>query len=138
MKKYLCLFLCWIWLSISQSFAQDTKLRTDSKITFTNETTKRELNVISGKNVATMKIFVRSKLQKGKVTIQILDPNGEEEGIFSVVSLIIEDDSSGKTEETVHGEIRKELKKPSIGEWQIKIEAIEATGAVDISVLQYH
>lgn len=106
----------------------DTQFRIERMLEFelSSDVTKIPLEVKA--NSHELEIHVRSDISEGNMTVQILDPSGEEQGQFTVGTT----KAGSKVKELVQGNIRKQLQYPDPGLWTIVIKPTNATAGVKI------
>lgn len=92
-----------------------------------NESKTDEVLMEIKRNTEKLNLFIHSQVRKGKVTIEVYDPNGTKMGYFSGGTL----PNSGK-EEVVKGDFEKSWVKPLSGKWRIKNIPIDATGPIKL------
>ncbi|MDC8003602.1 hypothetical protein POV27_06035 [Aureisphaera galaxeae] len=83
--------------------------------------------------VKCLNIGVSSNISSGALTMEIYNPEGDKQGNFSVESELNSSSSNtGKSSETVCGQLNKTFKEPMKGDWVIKLKPKKVTGKVQI------
>ena len=139
--KIVSMILVLMCSSFTYTFAQqaqnihkpDTQFKIERMLEFelSSDVTKIPLNVKA--NSHELEIHVRSDISEGNMTVQILDPSGEDQGQFTVGTM----ETGSKVKEIVQGNIRKQLQYPDPGNWTIVIKPSKATAQVKIMSMIY-
>lgn len=153
MEKYILLFvLPFLLLSVDVNgqvqnrkypFAEThTKFKVRRTISLNGDSQKDTVVLKIEKQTSVLELQIISRVSLGELTIEIYNPAGEKEGNYSVGSQIKADkkslngsDNKGK-QETVHGEINRELIGPMVGDW--KIAVIPSTAKGDVIIISTH
>jgi hypothetical protein len=137
MKKSLKYFIgitILLFINMVNILAQDPYEESVSSINFVGSSAVQSVSIIIKENTQNFDVVVNSTVKKGSVTIEIIDPNGNKFGNFSIEAQSGSDD---KKPEKAAGMITKSILSPMKGEWEIKIMPMEADGAVRISSKLY-
>lgn len=154
MKKYILLFVLPILLlsvdangqvqNRKYNFAEThTRFKIRRTISLNGDSQKDTVVLKIEKQTSVLELQIISRVSLGELTIEIYNPAGEKEGNYSVGSQIKADrikslngsDNKGK-QETVHGEINRELIGPMVGDW--KIAVIPSTAKGDVIIISTH
>ena len=112
------------------SFGQDTQITLTRSILLNGDSEKEEITIKVEEQVVRLNISIKSSINKGKLILEIYDPNGEKEGYFSIGGQIKAVDNK---KEIVTGSINKMLQEPTPGNWKIIIIPNKAKGSIKIN-----
>lgn len=129
LSTLLCLFLFHSFLASAED---KTRVMLQRNIELKDDSQTKEVKIAINEKECEIDLRISSKVQEGKVTIEIYSPNGKKQGNFSVGCEI----QSDASEETVNGEISKQIENPELGDWKIKIIPKKAVGKVTINYYQ--
>lgn len=138
MKKGTVLFILSLFIS-SFAFCQqnekeasysDTEIREQRSIILDNDSDTEEVMLYMEEGTKSFRISIKSLVQAGKLTIQILDPQGKKQGNYSVGTLM-----NSKKQEEIMGNLEKRLKEPEAGVWKIKIIPVDVKGQIRIETI---
>jgi len=86
------------------------------------------------KDTKNLLISVNSTISSGELTMEILDPKGNEHGSFSVESQMTSNSASqGKSKDEVCGQLNKSFSKPMAGQWIVKLKPKNVTGKIQVN-----
>jgi len=71
--------------------------------------------------------MIKTTIFKGKLDIEIFDPNDKSQGKFSIETQV-----NSASSERANGVLTDLLKKPEAGKWLIKITPVNASGEITI------
>lgn len=135
------------FLSINYGIALgDQKNDSQKHIQLNNDSEIKEIILQVKDSVNSLTIEVRSNLQGGELSVEILDPKGDIHGKFSIASQT-GNISKNKNEYEVKsrylakpdnatGNLTRTIRKPLNGDWRIRINPINAIGTVNIDYAQ--
>ena len=119
-------------------FAQEElSLARSWSLSFDNESEKAEVKVKMTDEYNYMKFIVNSSFTKGKMLVELIDPNGKKQGNFTVKAYgEIKKGKNTNSKSRVAGNMQKAFKHPLIGTWIIRAIPSSATGELQINVQQ--
>ena len=123
---------------ISTGSAQDEIRITKSKsLEFLGESKNAEVIVKSTSEYNYLKIAINCVLTEGDITIEIIDPDGEKQGNFTVKSdKSVKAGSNTVVEQRVSGSMTKNIGEPKQGDWIIKAIPSSAKGQAQYNIVQ--
>ena len=121
-------------LSVAASAeGSDTKVLLQRKITLDGTSKAEEVILNVERAVNRFELNVNSSVITGELKVEFYDPNGKNQGTFSVGTQL----DAGKSE-MVDSNIQKSLEGPQSGVWKVKIIPTEATGTVTIQTASFY
>ncbi len=108
--------------------SEQTQLTSERLIELENDSKSQDVVITVAEKTKQFSLLINSSATSGKIKIEIISPNGDSQGNFSVGTQLI----SVKTE-LVSGNIRKSLREPQAGDWRIKITPTNAKGTIRIN-----
>lgn len=102
-------------------------LNLERQIRFKDHSNNETISIEIDNDVNVFFLNVKTKVDGGKLTIEIYDPNQNKEGTFTIGTQL-----NLSVEELAKGEINKEFYEPQSGTWTIKIIPEKAYGDVII------
>jgi hypothetical protein len=93
-------------------------------IALTDTTGEKDVEFTINADTNALGILINCHLEKGTVSIEIRDPQGNKKGVFKLKETT---NTSSGWREQVSGKITKEFKNPIKGIWTIRIRADTAT-----------
>jgi len=138
-KKTVYLSFCFLLLSLSiwgqeqgnyvsvSSASANSETKLDTTITLNYVSKQEDILVKIEKQTKSLELMISSSVNAGNLTIKVYDPNGNEEGNFSVGSQLDSEKSKSS-----NGTICKSLNEPQAGNWRVKIIPIKAKGIIRI------
>ncbi len=106
-------------------------------LTFKGESKPSEVKVKVTEEEGYLKIMVHSSFESGSVSVELIDPKGENRGKYTLKTddLIVTGDKTTVREE-VTGDMQKDFVDPLKGEWIIRAIPVAAEGKIDVMILQ--
>lgn len=121
----------------SESSQELIKLEKNKELSFNEETTPSRVKFNVSEEYNYLRINIDCRLNSGIMSIELTDPNGKKQGIYTVKT---EDNifKGNKTQvgETAQGNMQKMFRHPLKGEWLIYVDPIKAKGNVKINIIQ--
>jgi hypothetical protein len=139
MKKEIAAFIICAFLVSIEALAQTTNskesINEDSytkrdlgrKIRLENDSKSAEILIDVKENIQRFELVITSRINSGKLKIEIYDPDGTTQGYYSVGNQL-----NAEYEEKAEGRVRKSLFEPQPGNWTVKIVPQVATGTINI------
>lgn len=121
------------FISFSQNVQRgekNTKLNMSRFIKLKQSSSQQVIVIEVDNNTATFEYLIETTVNSGELTVEILNPNGEREGIFSVGTQL-----SLVASEIAKGTITDSFSMPKPGEWKIIIKPKLASGEISIQHL---
>ena len=117
---------------------QNTAMDVSRSIMLSGDSETEEIIILVDQETILLKLNIQSAINKGKLSIEIVDPTGEKQGKFSIGSQIktTKNNKENQKEEHVKGNINKIINEPIQGKWIIKLIPDKAEGAVNIQSTQ--
>lgn len=97
------------------------------EISFADDSKGEEITIEIEKDTRIFELKIYTIIEKGRVSVDIYDPENNRQGKFSVGTQL----NSGKNERA-SGEFSKHLREPIAGKWRIKISPSGASGRINI------
>jgi hypothetical protein len=120
-----------------ESGQESIKLEKIKELAFNEETTPSRVKFNVSEEYNYLRISIDCRLSSGIMTIELADPNGKKQGIYTVKS---EDNifKGNKTQvaESAQGNMQKMFRHPLKGDWLISVDPIKAKGNIKISIIQ--
>ncbi|HVN58119.1 MAG TPA: hypothetical protein VMT63_07475 [Bacteroidales bacterium] len=106
------------------------------------ESQEIKININVPESYKYMSLWIAANLNEGDLSVELLDPNGEKKGDFSVgcalsISRPAGTDQENTSHEVVQGRINKSINNPLKGTWVIRLNPKKATGQVQIEIDQH-
>lgn len=105
----------------------DTKVDLQRNISLEKDSKTEEIIIHINKEIKRLHLMINSSVSKGKLIIELYDPNNEIQGNFTIGTQLNSD-----KKEMVNGNIIKSLKEPVPGKWRVKLIPDNVTGTVKI------
>lgn len=122
------------FMSIAQ---EEVKVNRTKKLTFNGESEKTEIKVKSGSEYNFLRFSIAVELTGGQMTVEVIDPEGEKKGSFTVKSEdVIVKGKNTKEESEVTGQMSKSFSNPIKGDWIIRAKPGSATGQLHLNIFQ--
>ncbi len=116
---------------------EEVRIQKSKTLMFDGESKKAEVKVKSTSEYNYLRLSLACSLLEGDVTIEIINPKGEREGMFTVKSDKTTSIGNKTTvEETVNGTMHKTFSKPLHGDWIIRATPSGAKGKVNYNIAQ--
>ncbi len=117
-----------------------SKTERSRNLAFTNESKSAKVNINVSAEFNFMQIQIMSEFKKGEALIEILDPDDEVRGKYTIMAGgDIEAGENTKVSSFVSGEMERFYRDPAKGKWKVRITPKNATGNTLIkTTLLYH
>ena len=123
---------------VSMSFCQDkVQINRTKRLSFNNESKAASVKIVSSDEYNYLKLKLHCYMNVGSVKVEIIDPNGDKKGSFTVkVDDDIEVGENTFADNKADGKMDKAFKEPINGEWFIKVTPLNAKGNLSIFIIQ--
>lgn len=111
----------------TSSIISDTRVNLERKISLESNSKSEDIILNIEENFDRFELVINSSVTAGDLKIEVYDPKGKNQGIFSVGTQL-----NGEKLERVNGNINKSLKDPQSGHWKVSILPTKATGTITI------
>jgi hypothetical protein len=109
------------------SVTSDTKVHLEREMRLERNSKSEEVILNVEEIVDRFELVIHSTISAGNLKIETYDPNGNNQGTFSVGTQL-----KAEKLERVTGNINKSLKDPEPGSWKVSLFPTEATGTITI------
>lgn len=104
-----------------------------NNLTYNGESNISEIQVSVTDEFNLLTVKVDCKLIEGELLVEVINPNSEVKGNFTVIkSGVFSKGNNTQSEETVVGQIEKHFRNPIAGIWIIRLSPKNATGSASI------
>ena len=120
-----------------ESGQESIKLEKNKEFTFDGETTPSTVKFNVSEEYNYLKVSVDCTLSSGIAAIELIDPSGKKQGLYTVKSEdnIVKGEKT-KVGETAQGNMQKMFRHPLKGDWLVRVDPIKAKGSVRINIVQ--
>lgn len=120
-----------------ESGQESIKLEKTKEFSFDGETTPSAVKFNVSEEYNYLKVNIDCNLFSGIAAIELIDPNGKKQGIYTVKSEdnIVKGEKT-KVGESAQGNMQKMFRHPLKGDWLIRVDPIKAKGSVRINIVQ--
>ena len=116
-----------------ESSKTQLQVQRESQVRFEYESTPTEIKIKATEEYNYLGINIRTQLNAGMVNIEIFDPKGNRQGIYTVVAdETVESGDKTMITNTVSGSIAKQFRNPAKREWKVKATPAKAFGNVSV------
>ncbi|MFH0759869.1 MAG: hypothetical protein V2A67_00025 [Bacteroidota bacterium] len=121
----------------SESSQELISLQKNKELHFSEETTPSAVKFNVSAEYNYLKVNIDCSLNSGIIAIELIDPNGKKQGIYTVKSedSIVKGDKT-QVGESAQGNMQKMFRNPLKGDWLITVAPIKAKGNVKININQ--
>jgi hypothetical protein len=114
-------------------FAQEhVKLERNKTVHLKNESNITLVQVNVSKEFNFLKFVIRSQFTSGEVVVELMDPDENIKGNYTIKSDKNTPGKNTSVSESVTGEMEKAFRNPTPGDWTIHIKPTNATGKIEI------
>jgi len=128
-----------LWLTdvAKEQIKDQIKLERSRRLDFSNASKKSEVKINMTEDHNWLHLKISSNFSTGAVVVEIIDPNGEKRGTYTIkTDDPVELGENTTTAEHVNAELAKDFRYPQNGEWIVRAIPTSATGWIVIEITQ--